>query len=158
MRTLNLDPFWRSSVGFDRLFDLADQSHRFEPEDHYPAFNINRTGENAYRISVAVAGFSDDEISIEAHRNVLTIKGERKEESEEEGKELLSLIERRVVPDRHHDPQRSLAVDRIHDDPATPVDQPELRRLLGDIRELLQVRMGALAQTRAVMPPEHHRL
>ncbi|TGR91695.1 Hsp20 family protein, partial [bacterium M00.F.Ca.ET.191.01.1.1] len=55
----------------------------------YPPYNIERTGENAYRISMAVAGFSEDEISIEAHRNVLTVKGERKEEGNGEGSELL---------------------------------------------------------------------
>ena len=46
MRTMNLDPFWRTSIGFDRLFDLMDESLRFEPEDHYPPCNIVRTGEN----------------------------------------------------------------------------------------------------------------
>ena len=51
MRTMNLDPFWRTSIGFDRLFDLMDESLRFEPEDHYPPCNIVRTGENTYRIS-----------------------------------------------------------------------------------------------------------
>ena len=56
MRTMNLDPFWRTSIGFDRLFDLMDESLRFEPEDHYPPCNIVRTGENTYRISLAVAG------------------------------------------------------------------------------------------------------
>jgi molecular chaperone IbpA len=48
MRTMNLDPFWRTSIGFDRLFDLMDESLRFEPEDHYPPCNIVRTGENTY--------------------------------------------------------------------------------------------------------------
>ena len=57
MRTMNLDPFWRTSIGFDRLFDLMDESLRFESEDHYPPCNIVRTGENTYRISLAVAGF-----------------------------------------------------------------------------------------------------
>ena len=75
MRTLNLDPFWRSSVGFDRLFDLADQSHRFEPEDHYPAFNINRTGENAYRISLAVAGFKSEQLSVTVDQDTLIVTG-----------------------------------------------------------------------------------
>jgi molecular chaperone IbpA len=46
MRNFNLDPFWRTSVGFDRLFDLMDQSLRFEPEDHCPPCNIVRTGED----------------------------------------------------------------------------------------------------------------
>ena len=55
----------------------------------YPPYNIERTGEDAYRISMAVAGFSDEEISIEAHRNVLTVKGERKDEKQGEGTEVL---------------------------------------------------------------------
>ena len=55
----------------------------------YPPYNIERTGEDSYRISMAVAGFSDEEISIEAHRNVLTVKGERKEETNGEGTEVL---------------------------------------------------------------------
>jgi molecular chaperone IbpA len=75
MRTLNLDPFWRSSVGFDRLFDLADQSHRFEPEDHYPPFNINRAGENAYRISLAVAGFKSEQLSVTIDQDTLIVTG-----------------------------------------------------------------------------------
>ena len=57
MRNVNLDPFWRTSIGFDRLFDLMDQNLRVEPEDHYPPFDIVRTGENHYRIALAVAGF-----------------------------------------------------------------------------------------------------
>ena len=61
MRTMNLDPFWRTSIGFDRLFDLMDESLRFEPEDHYPPCNIVRTGENSYRISLAVAGFKPEQ-------------------------------------------------------------------------------------------------
>ena len=58
MRTLNLDPFWRTIVGFDRLFDLMDESLRLEPEDHYPPCDIVRTGENTYRISLALTDLS----------------------------------------------------------------------------------------------------
>jgi molecular chaperone IbpA len=75
MRTLNLDPFWRTSIGFDRLFELMDESLRFEPEDHYPPCNIVRTGENAYRISLAVAGFKPDQISVTIEQNTLTVAG-----------------------------------------------------------------------------------
>ena len=64
MRTTNLDPFWRTSIGFDRLFDLMDESLRFEPEDHYPPCNIVRTGENNYRISLAVAGFKPEQVNV----------------------------------------------------------------------------------------------
>jgi molecular chaperone IbpA len=75
MRNLNLDPFWRTSIGFDRLFDLMDESLRFEPEDHYPPCNIVRTGEDAYRISLAVAGFRPEQISVTVHQNTLIISG-----------------------------------------------------------------------------------
>ena len=75
MRNLNLDPFWRTSVGFDRLFDLMDESLRYEPEDNYPPCNIVRTGEEAYLISLAVAGFKPDQIGVTVHGNTLTIAG-----------------------------------------------------------------------------------
>jgi molecular chaperone IbpA len=75
MRNLNLDPFWRTSIGFDRLFDLMDESLRFEPEDHYPPCNIVRTGENTYRISLAVAGFGPDQINVTVNQNTLIIAG-----------------------------------------------------------------------------------
>ena len=68
MRNLNLDPFWRTSIGFDRLFDLMDESLRFEPEDHYPPCNIVRTGEDTFRISLAVAGFKPDQINVTVNR------------------------------------------------------------------------------------------
>jgi len=76
MRTFDLTPFYRSTVGFDRLFSLLDQA----PGDAaagYPPYNIERTGENAYRISVAVSGFAQNELSIVAKENTLTIKGEK---------------------------------------------------------------------------------
>ena len=73
MRTLNLDPFWRTSIGFDRLFDLMDESLRFEPEDHYPPCNIVRTGENTYRISLAVAGFKTEQVNVTVNQNQLIV-------------------------------------------------------------------------------------
>ena len=90
MRHVDFAPLYRSTVGFDRLFSLLDTLGTPDNgQTTYPPYNIERTGEDAYRISMAVAGFSDSEISIEAHRNVLTVKGERGEESKEEGKEVL---------------------------------------------------------------------
>lgn len=89
MRHVDFSSLHRSTVGFDRLFTMLDSLAQPESAQTYPPYNIERTGENAYRISMAVAGFSDEEISIEAHRNVLTVKGERKEEGNGEGSELL---------------------------------------------------------------------
>src|ERR1700757_1380084 len=76
MRTYDLTPFYRSTVGFDRLFSLLDQVNS-DGSNGYPPYNIERTGENAYRISVAVSGFAKDELSIAAKENTLTIKGEK---------------------------------------------------------------------------------
>jgi molecular chaperone IbpA len=72
---LNLDPFWRSSIGFDRIFDLMDESLRYQPENNYPPYNIARTGENTYRISLAVAGFKPDQITVTLQQNTLVVAG-----------------------------------------------------------------------------------
>jgi molecular chaperone IbpA len=82
MRHVDFSPLYRSTVGFDRLFTMLDSLAQPEGAQSYPPYNIEKTGEDAYRISMAVAGFSEDEISIEAHRNVLTVKGERKDEAD----------------------------------------------------------------------------
>jgi molecular chaperone IbpA len=85
MRTFDLSPLYRSTVGFDRLFSLLDQATGVEAGvPGYPPYNIERTGENAYRITMAVAGFNDSELSIESRENTLTVKGEKKAE---EGKD-----------------------------------------------------------------------
>ena len=76
MRSFDLTPFYRSTVGFDRLFSLLDQSAS-ESSPGYPPYNIERTGENNFRISVAVSGFAANELSIVAKQNTLTIKGEK---------------------------------------------------------------------------------
>jgi len=76
MRSFDLTPFYRSTVGFDRLFSLLDQASG-DSTGGYPPYNIERTGENAYRISVAVSGFAQNELSIVAKENTLTIKGEK---------------------------------------------------------------------------------
>jgi molecular chaperone IbpA len=83
MRNLNLDPFWRTSIGFDRLFDLMDESLRFEPEDHYPPCNIVRTGEDSYRISLAVAGFKPDQLNVTVSQNTLIVTGDANEKQGE---------------------------------------------------------------------------
>ncbi|HEX8417622.1 MAG TPA: Hsp20 family protein [Methylobacterium sp.] len=78
MRQFDLAPLYRSTVGFDRLFSALDQFVATDAVPTYPPYNIERTGENAYRITVAVAGFTDSDLSIEVKENALTLKGERK--------------------------------------------------------------------------------
>ena len=84
MRTFDLAPLYRSTVGFDRLFSMLDQGAGIEGSaPTYPPYNIERTGDNAYRISVAVAGFGESDLSIESKENTLTIRGEKQEKTDE---------------------------------------------------------------------------
>ncbi|WEX10354.1 Hsp20 family protein [Chelativorans sp. AA-79] len=89
MRHVDFSPLYRSTVGFDRLFTMLDSLGQIDNGQSYPPYNIERTDESAYRISMAVAGFSENDISVEAHRNVLTIKGEKREEQEKDEAEIL---------------------------------------------------------------------
>ena len=89
MRHVDFSPLYRSTVGFDRLFTMLDSLAQPEGGQSYPPYNIERTGENTYRITMAVAGFAEDEIEIEAHRNQLTVTGQKREETAENGAETL---------------------------------------------------------------------
>lgn len=89
MRHFDLTPFYRSTVGFDRLFNLLDQADGYDAAPGYPPYNIERTGENAYRVSVAVAGFGENELNVELKENTLTIKGEKQTKTDETSGEVL---------------------------------------------------------------------
>ena len=93
MRTFDLAPLYRSTVGFDRLFSMMDA---FDSAPGYPPYNIERTGENDYRISVAVAGFGENELSVDAKENTLTIKGEKQVKQEKAGEVLYQGIAARA--------------------------------------------------------------
>src|SRR5690349_22923993 len=80
MRNYDFSPLWRSTVGFDRIFDLIDETQR-TVEEHYPPYNIERLGEDHYQVSLALAGFCPDEIAITAEQNVLTVEGRKAEEA-----------------------------------------------------------------------------
>ncbi len=84
MRDFDLTPIWRSTVGFDRLVDLIDDSLRLAGEDNYPPYNIARTGEDNYRISLALAGFKPEEIAVTAEQNMLTVEGRKAEKDDRE--------------------------------------------------------------------------
>jgi molecular chaperone IbpA len=88
MRTFDLAPLYRSTVGFDRLFSLLDQGIDGAAPG-YPPYNIERTGENEYRVSVAVAGFNEPELSIVAKENTLTIRGEKSAKEDEKRGDVL---------------------------------------------------------------------
>ena len=77
MRTIDLSPLYRSLVGFDRLADQLDAAARNEAASGYPPYNIERTGENEYRIEIAVAGFKPEELNVEVKENLLTVTGRK---------------------------------------------------------------------------------
>jgi molecular chaperone IbpA len=89
MRQYDLSPLYRSTVGFDRLFSMLDQMTGPDAANGYPPYNIERTGENAYRISIAVAGFTDKDIAIEVKENQLSVRGEKQASNGEAKSDVL---------------------------------------------------------------------
>lgn len=88
MASYDFSHFYRSTVGFDRVFNRLDSLVGQEAKS-YPPYNIEKTGENAYRISIAVAGFAEGDIAIESKENNLVVKGARAQESEDKSREFL---------------------------------------------------------------------
>ena len=77
MRTIDFSPLYRSAVGFDRLATLLESAARTGDSSGWPPYNIETTGENAYRVEVAVAGFTPDELTVEVKENLLTVAGRK---------------------------------------------------------------------------------
>jgi molecular chaperone IbpA len=75
--TFDFAPLWRSTIGFDHLAELVDSTLQQSTEDNYPPYNIERSGEDQYRISLAVAGFDVNDITVTAEQNALTIEGSK---------------------------------------------------------------------------------
>ena len=82
MRSFDFSPLFRSTVGFDRLLDLLDSIPQYETAQTYPPYNIERTDETHYRITLAVAGFGEKELNVEVREGVLTVQGKREDASE----------------------------------------------------------------------------
>lgn len=77
MRTLDFAPLYRSAIGFDRMMDLVQSTLQSEPSDNYPPYNIEKTGEDAYRITLAVAGFGPEELTLTQQQNTLVVAGQK---------------------------------------------------------------------------------
>ena len=90
MSRFDFTPYRRSTVGFDRLFDLLENQARLNAGDNYPPFNISRRGEDNYRITLAVAGFRPQDIDITAQQNLLVVQGRKRDETED-GSELIHV-------------------------------------------------------------------
>ena len=90
MRTYDFAPLSRSSIGFDRLFDLLNDSQSLETQDNYPPYDIVRTGDETYKISLALAGFSPEDVTVTVQQNMLTVAGRKAEQaSQRSGPEYL---------------------------------------------------------------------
>ena len=82
-------PFRRSTVGFDRLFDMLESNNGGQTQENYPPFDLIKEGDNEYRIQLAVAGFKPDEIDITAQQNVLVVSGRKSDEAEDKGTDFI---------------------------------------------------------------------
>lgn len=80
MNRFDFTPYRRSTVGFDRLFDLLENQVRGNSGENYPPFNIERRGEDSYRITLAVAGFRADDLEITAQQNLLVVQGKKRDD------------------------------------------------------------------------------
>jgi molecular chaperone IbpA len=102
MNALDFSPLFRSTIGFDRLMRLADAATRVDTAAlSYPPYNIEKTGEDTYRLTMAVAGFAKDELEIVAQENAVVVTGKSKN-GEDEGKYLHRGIARRAFERRFH--------------------------------------------------------
>ncbi len=122
MRHFDLTPLYRSTVGFDRLANILDQVMSADvAQNTYPPYNIEKTGENAYRITLAVAGFSDDELSIEAKEGQLVVTG-RKAETEEKANVLHRGIATRAFERRFQLADHVRAADAVTENGLLHID------------------------------------
>ena len=106
MLNYDFSPFYRSIIGFDRLLTLLDKTAGFDANaPAYPPYNIERTGENAYRITLAVAGFSENELAVETRENMLTVRGAKDAQTKADGEKrdmLYQGIAARAFERRFH--------------------------------------------------------
>ena len=82
-------PFRRSTVGFDRLFDMLESSNGAQAQENYPPFDLIKEADNEYRIQLAVAGFKPDEIDITAQQNVLIVSGRKSDETDDRAADFI---------------------------------------------------------------------
>ena len=110
MRTeYDFSPLFRSTVGFDRMFDLLQHSTRGGVDENYPPYDIERTGEDSYRVTLAVAGFKPDDLNVVAQQNMLVVTGERRSRAEANGGEQQRQVLHRGIAGRSFERRFELA-------------------------------------------------
>jgi molecular chaperone IbpA len=152
MRQFDFTPFRRSTIGFDRLFDMLEASARQAQSENYPPFNLERVGEDRYRITLAVAGFNRDEIEITAQQNMLLVKGRKEENDNQKGAYLHIGIANRSFERRFE------LADFIRVDGANLQDGLLTVELVREIPEAMKPRTIAIADGKpAEQPAIEHR-
>ena len=144
MRTFDLTPLYRSTVGFDRLASILDQVMAADVgQNTYPPYNIEKTGDDAYRITLAVAGFSDDELSIEFREGQLVVTG-RKADVEDKGNVLHRGIATRAFERRFQLADHVRAVEAGTENGLLHID------LVREVPEALKPRKIEIARGKAI--------
>jgi molecular chaperone IbpA len=141
-------PFRRSTVGFDRLFDMLENSTVGGAQENYPPFDLIKLGDNDYRIELAVAGFKPDEIDIIAQQNVLVVSGRKKDEDEQKGDNYVY----RGIANRSFERRFALA-DHIQVRGADMKDgllSIELRREIPEAMKPRKISIGGSEQQRTI--------
>lgn len=144
MNRFDFTPYRRSTVGFDRVFDLLENSGRLTQNENYPPFNIERTGENEYSITVAVAGFKPEEIDITAQQNMLVVVGSKQADSND-NRDFLHM----GIASRNFERRFQLA-DHIHVTGADMADGLLTITLVREIPEALKPRKISIGNVQAI--------
>jgi molecular chaperone IbpA len=150
---MDFAPFRRSSVGFDRLFDMLENSSLGGTQENYPPFDLIKTGDNDYRIELAVAGFKPEEIDITAQQNVLIVSGRKGEESEDKSSNYIY----RGIANRSFERRFALA-DHIQVRGADLKDGLLAIELVREIPEAMKPRKIEIGGGQAQQRPQHDRI
>ena len=150
MSRFDFTPYRRSTVGFDRLFDLLEGQARLNAGDNYPPFNISRRGEDNYRITLAIAGFRPQDIDITAQQNLLVVQGKKRDDAED-GLELIHV----GIANRGFERRFELA-DFVRVEQADLADGMLIIDLVREVPDAMKPRkivVGGAAQLSAVPSP-----
>jgi molecular chaperone IbpA len=149
MTRFDFTPYRRNTVGFDRLFELLENNGRAAQNENYPPFNIERTGENDYKVTVAVAGFKPEEIDITAQQNLLVVTGSKQADSND-NRDFLHM----GIASRNFERRFQLA-DHIHVTDADLADGLLTITLVREVPEALKPRKIAIGGQTAPQVIEH---
>ena len=165
MTTIDFSPLFRSRIGFDRLSNALETAYRTEPGG-YPPYNVAVVGDNDYRITMAVAGFAQNELTMEAHENVLTVSGARSEEEKTDAKYLYRGIANRSFERKFQLADYVRVVDASLENGLLHIElrreipeamKPRTIEIRGDGGKLIEGQAGTQAGTQAGAHAESHR-